>query len=134
MIAFYVPGPPVPWKRARSNGKRRYTDPKMGAYQAHIRGSAKMDGALPEKPLDGPLAVALDVAIGIPKSWSKRKQEQALTGALLPTSTPDLDNVQKQLGDALNGVLWVDDAQIVNWQASKRYGLAPGVWVRVERA
>ena len=132
MIAFYIPGPPVPWKRARSNGARRYTDPKMGAYQAHIRGSAKTDGALPDKPITSPLAVSLDVAIGIPKSWSKQKQMQALTGALLPTSTPDLDNLQKQIGDALNGHLWGDDAQIVNWQASKRYGLAPGVWVRVE--
>jgi Holliday junction resolvase RusA-like endonuclease len=134
MIAFYVPGPPCGKQRPRVlKTGRAYTPAKTAAYEAHVRGSARQDRVVPEQPLDGPLAVSMDVAIGIPKSWSAKKKMQASTGALLPTGKPDLDNIAKSLGDALNGVLWADDAQIISWQATKRYGLAPGVWVRVER-
>lgn len=40
---------------------------------------------------------------------------------------PDLDNLAKLVKDALNGVLWVDDAQIVKLDASKIYSKKQGV-------
>jgi Holliday junction resolvase RusA-like endonuclease len=37
------------------------------------------------------------------------------------TTRPDLDNFIKIL-DALNGVFWVDDSQIIRIDATKQYG------------
>lgn len=133
MFAVHIPGQPVGKQRPRVlRTGRAYTPAKTVNYEAHIRECAK-DAGLPVEPLDGPLALHLDIALTIPKSWSKRKRESAAQGGIVPTGKPDIDNIAKCLGDALNGVLWADDAQIVSLSATKRYGIAPGVSMRVER-
>jgi Holliday junction resolvase RusA-like endonuclease len=38
-----------------------------------------------------------------------------------PTITPDLDNYLKLVQDALNGLVWRDDAQVVHSDANKIY-------------
>lgn len=38
------------------------------------------------------------------------------------TARPDIDNLVKAVTDALNGILWKDDSQIVSLSAEKRYG------------
>jgi Holliday junction resolvase RusA-like endonuclease len=47
---------------------------------------------------------------------------------------PDWDNVGKIVCDALNGVAWHDDAQIVDAHVEKRYGIEPMVCVVIEMA
>jgi hypothetical protein len=39
----------------------------------------------------------------------------------LPTCRPDWDNFAKSICDALNGMFWKDDSQIVDCRVSKRY-------------
>ena len=54
-----------------------------------------------------PLAVTIDVQRALPKSlWDKVR-------ALLDTGKPDCDNIAKAVLDALNGVAFDDDAQVV---------------------
>ena len=43
------------------------------------------------------------------------------------------DNVLKAVKDGMNGIVWVDDAQAVEYRISKRYSTAPGVCVSVEQ-
>jgi Holliday junction resolvase RusA-like endonuclease len=81
-----------------------------------------------------PVALSLIVLHPIPKSWSKRRQDAALAGAERPTTKPDADNVAKVVADACNGVVWVDDAQVVELSVSKRYSSTPGVMVEVRPA
>lgn len=49
------------------------------------------------------------------------------------TSKPDLDHLQRSLGDALTlaGVIR-DDAQIARWEVTKVYGETPGVRVDID--
>ena len=47
------------------------------------------------------------------------------------TSTPDLDKLVRAVGDALSGICFRDDAQIVDLAVTKIYGQHPGVTVRV---
>lgn len=68
----------------------------------------------------------------IPKSASKRKREQMERNIIVPTVKPDADNVCKAVCDALNGVAWKDDAQIVNLIFEKHYGAEPCVKVEIE--
>jgi Holliday junction resolvase RusA-like endonuclease len=64
---------------------------------------------------DGPMtgAVSLEIVFAIvPPARSKR---------LYPHCRPDLDNYLKAFMDAVNGIYWVDDGQVVNITASKVY-------------
>lgn len=136
LAAFHVPGPVVGKMRARHASRgafvRTYTPDKQVAYETHVRACAL--AVWSGTPLDQPLAVSLDIAVAVPASWSKKKQAAALAGELLPTGKPDLDNTQKSIFDALNGIVWRDDSIIARVSAAKRYGPAPGVSVRVEPA
>lgn len=57
----------------------------------------------------------------IPPSWSKKKQQAALSGDLWPVSRPDLSNYLKGLEDALNGIVYPDDSAICRSTQLKGY-------------
>lgn len=51
---------------------------------------------------------------------------------LNPTVKPDLDKLQRAIGDALTGVLYTDDAQIIRLEVSKHYGAPARAEIVVE--
>lgn len=55
------------------------------------------------------------------KSWPKKTRLNALTGVLRPAGKPDIDNVAKAVLDALNGVAYEDDKQVVILHCEKKY-------------
>lgn len=63
-------------------------------------------------PIDGPIAVRLNFVIKQPKT-GKRKY---------PSCRPDLDNYIKGLLDGCNKLVYLDDGQVVDIIATKRYG------------
>jgi Holliday junction resolvase RusA-like endonuclease len=71
--------------------------------------------------LTTPLAVSVGIEVAVPASWPKKRRDAALSGDIRPTGKPDLDNSIKLLMDALNGIAWRDDAQVVRLIAGKRY-------------
>lgn len=118
MISFHVPGKPQGKGRARSftmaNGKTgHYTPEKTRSYEGMIRtlGMQAMHNAL---PTEQPVALTLTIVMPIPSSWPTWKRELAEAGQVLPTTKPDADNCEKAVKDALNGVCWRDDAQVVS--------------------
>jgi Holliday junction resolvase RusA-like endonuclease len=80
----------------------------------------------------GPVMMTVDIYRGIPKSWSKTKQEQAERGIIKPTLKPDVDNYVKAIKDALNGIAYVDDSQVTVLLISKYYDRVPRVEIKVE--
>ena len=50
---------------------------------------------------------------------------------LRPTVPPDLDKLIRNCGDALTGVAWKDDSQIVQITSIKVYGPIPGVEISI---
>jgi Holliday junction resolvase RusA-like endonuclease len=126
-IRFTVAGEPVAKGRARAvlrNGHvAHYTPHKTVQYEHQVRLAAQQAcGAQP--PPQGPVALVVRAFMGIPASWSQKKQRAAALGELTPTKRPDLDNIVKAVKDGANGVAWRDDAQVVDVCASKRYGPA----------
>ena len=103
--------------------------PKSKAYKALVRQCAAQNA--PKEPLDG--AVTLDVRIyrSVPKSWNKKKRDAALAGVIQPTTKPDVSNVVKGIEDALNGIWYKDDSQIVHEYSMKQYAREPGVIVKM---
>jgi Holliday junction resolvase RusA-like endonuclease len=101
-----------------------YTPAATRKYEAHARLAAGVAMAN-RPPLQGPVRLELLVELPIPVSWSRKRKAAALAGLVLPTSRPDIDNFQKAACDALNTICVVDDAQIVEVRARKRYGEQP---------
>lgn len=57
--------------------------------------------------------------------------QQMLSGELLPTKKPDIDNITKCVLDALNGIAYHDDSQIVRLTVEKFYAQQPRVEVDI---
>lgn len=74
--------------------------------------------------LNGPLHMTCIFAFDRPKSHLRKNGALAKGAPLEKTSKPDLDNLAKFVKDALNGVAYKDDSQIINLTVSKIYGAA----------
>lgn len=106
-----------------------YPDPQTEAYEkALAQYAALMMRRRP--PSTRPLALLVHSFRPIPVSWSAREREAALVGAILPTSRPDWDNYGK-ITDALNGVVWHDDAQVTDGRVIKIYSDQPALRIEV---
>lgn len=68
----------------------------------------------------------------IPSSWSKSKQNDAEKGYIKPTLAPDVDNYVKAIKDALNGVCYKDDSQVVVLFIAKHYSREPRVEIKLQ--
>jgi Holliday junction resolvase RusA-like endonuclease len=124
MLTITIPGALRGKGRPRFSSRggfaRAYTDAKTANAETWVKACAVEQAG--QVPLDGPLTVGIQIECEVPKSWSKRKQADALAGGLWPTGKPDLDNCAKLVADALNGLVWKDDSQIVRLTVSKQYG------------
>lgn len=127
VIEFTIPGDPVPKGRPKSarigNRAILYTPKKTRAYEAYIASAAKdytPSGGL----LEGPLRVSLSFYFKRPKSLSKK--------CLYHVKRPDIDNIIKSILDALEGVIYKNDSQVVELHATKSYGDPSHVEVKIE--
>lgn len=125
-ISFTVPGEPrgkarPKVTRTKAGKSLTYTPDKTVAYEELVR-QRYLQAAGGERFPDGvPLAMFVRAFHGIPKSTSKRKRAEIAAGVCRPTKKPDFDNVFKILCDALNGIAYADDAQIVQASIRKSY-------------
>jgi Holliday junction resolvase RusA-like endonuclease len=123
-VAFVIPGPAIgkgrPKFARRGNFVTAYTPEKTASYENLVKLAA-------HRAMNGRETIAVAVSCNIlvevetPASWSNKKRMSALSGALLPTSKPDLDNVAKGILDAMNDIVFKDDKQVVVLTVSKRY-------------
>lgn len=134
-IEFTVPGQPVAKQRPKfariGSFVKTYTPKETVNYESLVRLAAAqaMNGA---DPMEGPLTLQVEIHLTIPTSTSKKQQALMAQGCVLPTKRPDCDNIGKAVLDALNGVAWRDDAQVVDLRFRKRYSLTPGIRVTVD--
>jgi Holliday junction resolvase RusA-like endonuclease len=134
-----VPGPPQGKARARTGYNPRkgritsYTPEKTVLYENLIK-TCYMEQSKVFFESD----VALDIEICAyyepPKSTSKKRQRSMLDWEEFPTKKPDADNIAKVVLDALNGVAYSDDKQVVNLAVTKRYDRQAKVEIEIRRA
>jgi Holliday junction resolvase RusA-like endonuclease len=70
--------------------------------------------------------------LAVPASWSNKKRDAALAGIVRHTGRPDFDNFAKIGCDALNGIVWADDSQIVEARIVKLYSESPSLRIEVQ--
>lgn len=119
MITFNFPIDPVPKGRPRLAKGRVFTPKKTKDFEDNIKKMAS------QQYRNGPIkdAVAITVVFVIKKPKTVKRE--------YPTVKPDIDNFVKSLCDGLNGIAWVDDAQVIEVNASKKYGQVGGIFVDV---
>jgi len=129
-IFIIVPGEPVGKGRpkfVRATG-RAYTPEKTVNFETQIKLEyARQAGKDAFEP-GTELGIRIDCFFAIPVSVSRKKHAQMAADFIRPTKRPDLDNVLKVVGDALQNVAYHDDCQIVYAEVNKLYA----DWPRTE--
>jgi len=135
MIDFSVPGSPVPQGSGRAlrlrRGPRRGkgvvipdNEPALYAYRAALGAVARRArrAAGVSDPFEGPVRLVVTFTLARPKTVRRA----------LPHVRPDLDKLARAVGDALKGILYVDDGQVVQLSAWKVYGGTPETRITLE--
>lgn len=133
-VTFSIPFAPIAKGRARSvfmpgRGIRHYTPKATADWEKVVALYARQAC---REPHQGALMLNVGFYMPIPPSWPAWKQDLALSGELLPTTKPDLDNLLKAIKDACNGISWLDDAQVVESKTWKAYSDHPRVYVLIQ--
>jgi len=135
MVTFKVDATPVPKARARyvrrGNHISTYTPDKTRNYESLIK-QAAIEAMGSSEPLETPVTLYLYIRAPIPKSLPKKRMEACLNGLEKPIKKPDASNVLKSVEDAMNGVVYKDDSQIVNIHVSKVYSSVSGIDVCIK--
>jgi len=124
MINIWIPIKPKPAPRPRVTRYGTYNDPKYTEYKKAIAMIAKTK----IKPSNAPITMQIDFFFKYPKSWSKKR----VAGTKYHISRPDLDNLQKGVKDALNGIAYKDDSQVWSIIARKQYSQEDGILIKIE--
>lgn len=106
-------------------------DPKESKdYKSFVRLVASQ--VAPDTLITEEIRLRIDVYRKIPKSFSKKKHQQAVDGELRPTTKPDVDNLAKGIKDGLSKVIWHDDSQVTELFVRKWYSDNPRAEVTIE--
>jgi Holliday junction resolvase RusA-like endonuclease len=84
--------------------------------------------------LEGPLAARFDFFFPRPKGhYGSGRNSSVLKPSAppFPDVKPDATKILRATEDALKGILWRDDAQVVTQMVTKRYGPQSGCRIRV---
>lgn len=128
-LSFTLNCVPTPQQRPRHMRTKSGIDLtyKSGTQKAN---EATLDALLaphvPQKPLEGGIELRFTAIMPLPSFASRKRREAMLQGFIGHTVKPDLDNLAKQLKDAMTRLrFWHDDKQVVRIVAEKVYGYEP---------
>lgn len=125
-VAFFVPGDPVTQGSMKSIGRGRIAHvkgPELTAWRTAIAAAARAAGA---NAVGDHQAVKVEATFWLPRPASVKRP--------FPSAKSDVDKLSRALFDALSGVAYVDDGQVVSLVVDKRYAddkHPTGVWVQV---
>ncbi len=127
-LDMFVPGRPAAQGSKRHVGAGRMVEQStaVAPWRTAVAWHAAQKVTGP--PLGGPLGVEVEFVMPRPAATPKRATTP------MAVKRPDLDKMQRAIFDALSGVVWRDDSQVVRVVASKRIAELdeqPGARIRV---
>ena len=135
MVNFMVEGTPVPKGRPRFARRGKFVStysPKTTVdYETKVAEAAQLAMGSSE-PLETPVGAYIYITLPIPASYSKKRKQDCLSGQERPTKKSDIDNYCKAVFDGMNGIVFLDDSQIVSLHSTKVYGTIGMVEVMVK--
>ena len=122
-VTFRVGGTPRPQGSKRHVGGGRLVESSKGLKSwrpaVTVAATVAMGG---RAPFEGPVQCDVTFWMPAPKRLTRR----------FPTVRPDIDKLERAIYDAMSGVVYVDDSQIIRHVVRKLYG-SPGCQVTVEQ-
>jgi crossover junction endodeoxyribonuclease RusA len=137
-ISFWVAGVPQP-----GGSKKGFYNPKLGRvmitednkrcapWRAAVS-QAAMEAT--STMLEGPLRLHFSFVMPRPKGHFGTGKKAGMlkpSAPQFPAQRPDASKLTRSSEDALKGILWRDDSQIVTQVITKRYGAQAGLMVTV---
>lgn len=124
MAEIYINIRPTPAPRPRVTKNGTYNPANYTKYKRDIAEASKGIFEHSQKPMH----LHCYFYFKIPKSWNKQQKQDPPHH----TSKPDVDNLLKGIKDALNGIAYKDDSQIVSVFALKKYEENDGVFIQLK--
>ena len=126
-IRFIVHENPCGKERPKFTRGHAYTPEKTRNYEELVRREyiAQTGG----QKLRGSLKVFIYAKFPVNASDSQKTKHSKISGEIKPIKKPDCDNIAKAILDALNGVAYDDDKQVVRLHVEKEYGTTGSVEV-----
>ncbi|MCW2902229.1 MAG: hypothetical protein JWO67_4494 [Streptosporangiaceae bacterium] len=133
LLDVFVPGTARPQGSKKSYGKGRMVEVSehVGPWRERVALFAH-NAWVGEPPIERltPVETVIQFVMPRPSSAPKRSTPPAIR-------QPDLDKCLRAINDALTGIVWMDDAQVVDTHTSKRIaeiGETAGVRIMVRAA
>ncbi len=141
-VSFFVPGIPATKGShkviSRGRGGRQLArplvindNPRGYSWARAVATMARFEMAS-RPPLEGAVAVTMLFALPRPKRHHRANGTLKPAAPEHPATRPDLDKLARSAGDALTGIVYRDDSQVVTLALEKHYALRgqePGVRV-----
>lgn len=136
IVEFVVPGRPVGKGSVRVTMHGTYMPPETKAWMRLVSDVARM--ACPREPWTAPVKLVVVATFAAGERPYTTARLQVVAGRVVPdalgaTRKPDASNILKGVEDALTGIVWRDDSQVVRVSVCKEIGEHAAVYVRVER-
>ena len=133
-ITFTVPGEPRGKGRPRFNKEtgNTFTDSETRAYEKKIAAYYRKAHGAFRWPDTAFISVEVTAYLPIPKSATKAQMAGMEEKRILPSRKPDVDNIEKAVLDALNGVAYKEDARVCRTSCAKFYGAEPRVEITMK--
>lgn len=128
-VSFKIHSEPVSKARPRMNTRtgKAYTPSKTRMFEDFIAlsyGNRHYFG-------DSYIRIRIKFKFKVPKSYTKKKHQEAIEGKIRPTKA-DIDNYIKAVLDGLNGKAFKDDRNIVGILAEKEFAEESCIEVTIE--
>jgi Holliday junction resolvase RusA-like endonuclease len=127
-MKFTIPGEPTGKARPRVTKWGTHNTEKTILYENLVKVCYQEQC---KEYTEKPLCVHMYIFYGVPKSTPKKNIRPMLGGEIRPCKKPDIDNVAKIVLDALNGIAYKDDTQVVSLHIGKFYGEIARVEVEI---
>jgi Holliday junction resolvase len=130
IFKFTVLGIPAPQGSKNQFGGE--SSPHVKVWRATVAEEAKT--LVPDGPISGPVQVSVAFVFPRPKSHYGTGRNSGKLKEWAPywhVSVPDLDKLQRAIGDALKGTVLSDDSQIAAWSVQKFYGRKPQARIEI---
>lgn len=129
--SFFIAGEVQAKQRPKFNGRFAYTPKETVEYENLVKLQYQLQCGNYRYADDVPLVVAIFAHLEPPQSASNIKKTRMLNQEEYPLKKPDVDNVAKIILDALNGIAYRDDKQVVTLIVKKLYAGESGVGVTI---
>lgn len=135
MPEFFVPGIPAP-----GGSKKGFVNPKTGCVVIVDDAKRNKDWRATvalfasqrfHEPLTCPVSVEVMFYMPRPKGHLRKDGSVRPSAPQYPTVKPDATKLWRSTEDALKGIAWRDDSQVVQQFICKVYGSRPGalIWI-----